>query len=235
MDQTRILALKKKADEEQRPGFLERLSAAKRGALEGADSWLQENVVNPISEAGYPNVGAGLGTAASTGLQVAADRIPTSSEELAMSLPVGRVIKPIQKMANKTPAAADAISATLPSALSGKPGSRLPEDVYNQFFDQIAPIARGDVPKFNAAMAQMESAWLKQNAEAAAKQATANMTGVLEMKTADQVRNLFAKSKPDAVVREATTSAVAPKQTARQADTYREENMKALAERMKNK
>jgi hypothetical protein len=55
------------------------------------------------------------------------------------------------------------------------------------------------------------------------------------MKTADQVRNLFAKSKPDAVVREATTSAVAPKQTARQADTYREENMKALAERMKNK
>lgn len=51
MDQSRILALKKKTEEE--PGMFTRASNA-------TDEFLQERVVDPLARAGYPNLGAGL-------------------------------------------------------------------------------------------------------------------------------------------------------------------------------
>ena len=51
MDQARILELKKKAEEDKGP--MTQFS-------EKTDAYLQEKVVNPLAERGYPNVGAGI-------------------------------------------------------------------------------------------------------------------------------------------------------------------------------
>jgi dTDP-4-dehydrorhamnose reductase len=49
------------------------------------------------------------------------------------------------------------------------------------------------------------------------------MTGAMQMKASDQVKNVFSKKAPDVVVKEASTSAVAPNQTARKYESYGDE------------
>lgn len=75
--------------------------------LAGADDAIQKHVVNPITEAGYPNVGAGLGTALSTPLQVAADQIPSSTSDIAMS---ALMVPNMKSLGNTAAAAVRAIS-----------------------------------------------------------------------------------------------------------------------------
>jgi hypothetical protein len=202
MDQSRILALKKKAEEDQ-PGFFGRASQA-------TDEFLQDKVVNPLTEAGYPNLGAGIAAVPSAVVGLPAEREAANA-------------RPDAVMAGDAPIPVGKISASLPSAMSGKAGSRLPENVYNEFFDRIAPIARGDVRKFDMAMDLLERDWMAKTAAGAAADATKGMTGAMQMKASDQVKNVFSKKAPDVVVKEASTSAVAPKQTARKYESYGDE------------
>lgn len=167
MDQGRILALKKKAEQDDLGPF--------GRASKATDEYLQEKVVNPLTEKGYPNVGAGLATVPASAMQFLANR-------------------------EKENARPDAIMAGegVTGGKMGEPGSRLPKEVYDEFFDKIAPIARGDTAKFNSAMAQMEKAWLAQSADAGVKAATSSLGRADKMKAEEGVRALFAKQKPDA-------------------------------------
>lgn len=62
------------------------------------DDVLTERVVEPLAEKGYPDLGAGLATAASTATEYL---VPDSPEELAMAaLPVGKLGK-VAKSAEK--------------------------------------------------------------------------------------------------------------------------------------
>lgn len=65
MDQAKILALKKKAEEDK--GFFTKLS-------EKTDSYLQDKVVNPLAEKGYGDVGAGIASVPSAAMQLLVNR-----------------------------------------------------------------------------------------------------------------------------------------------------------------
>lgn len=65
MDQSKIMALKKKAEEDK--GFFGKLS-------DKTDAYLQEKVVDPLAAKGYPNLGAGIAAVPSSVVGVFANR-----------------------------------------------------------------------------------------------------------------------------------------------------------------
>lgn len=65
---------------------LDYLKDKKDELMQNVDSGIQEHIVNPITEAGYPNVGAGIGTAISTPLQAISDQIPTTLPDIGMAM-----------------------------------------------------------------------------------------------------------------------------------------------------
>ena len=74
-------------------GF-DKINKYKHDALDAMDESIQKHVVNPISEAGYPNVGAGIGTAISAPVRTAAEFVPESAASTAMTFfPAAKVTK----------------------------------------------------------------------------------------------------------------------------------------------
>jgi hypothetical protein len=70
------------------------LNKLKNDSLEAMDAGIQKHIVNPITEAGYPNAGAGIGTAISAPVRTVASLVPESAASAAATFfPAGKVTK----------------------------------------------------------------------------------------------------------------------------------------------
>lgn len=85
-----------------------------------SDEWLQNNVNQPIADAGYPEVGAATAAAAST----AKDLLPKDESEFAVGVPVNASASMLGKMKGLASRAEEPVGTAMMNA-----GARTAEDV----------------------------------------------------------------------------------------------------------
>jgi len=170
----------------------ERIKQGSMDLREGADSFLQERVVNPLYNAGFENLGPALGAAGSVAIEYVT---PESTTDIALSL------NPMGKMAGKMGGVAERAGKGLP------PGQR------EKVIEALKVKFPGDAVSQSKALAQVEQASMEtfeatQHAVKGAKNEAA-ISAVTSPRVA-----------PPTVIRSAAPGATAPVQTVRSPDTY---------------